>query len=46
VSATIHLANRDWGALVEDFVTLGFLPREAGERRTQEPCPPARLPHA
>jgi aarF domain-containing kinase len=27
VSATIHLANRDWDALVGDFVDLGFLPR-------------------
>ena len=26
VSATIHLANRDWGALVDDFIALGFLP--------------------
>lgn len=26
VSATIHLANQDWGALVDDFVALGFLP--------------------
>lgn len=28
VSATIHLANRDWDALVEDFISLGFLPRD------------------
>lgn len=27
VSATIHLANRDWDALIDDFVMLGFLPR-------------------
>lgn len=26
VSATIHLANRDWDSLVDDFVALGFLP--------------------
>lgn len=26
VSATIHLANRDWDALIDDFVALGFLP--------------------
>ncbi|KXZ46166.1 hypothetical protein GPECTOR_46g235 [Gonium pectorale] len=26
VSATIHLANRDWSALLDDFVALGFLP--------------------
>ncbi|GIL78183.1 hypothetical protein Vretifemale_7622 [Volvox reticuliferus] len=26
VSATIHLANRDWSALIDDFVELGFLP--------------------
>lgn len=32
VSATIHLANRDWGALVDDFIALRFLPRDAGER--------------
>eukprot|EP00798_Chlamydomonas_sp_ICE-L_P020473 gene20473-27261_t len=25
VSATVHLANRDWSALVDDFVALGFL---------------------
>ena len=29
VSATIHLANRDWAALVADFVNLGFLPDDA-----------------
>ncbi|KAG2430848.1 hypothetical protein HXX76_009822 [Chlamydomonas incerta] len=27
VAATIHLANRDWDALIDDFVALGFLPR-------------------
>lgn len=26
VSATIHLGNRDWDALIEDFIALGFLP--------------------
>jgi predicted unusual protein kinase regulating ubiquinone biosynthesis (AarF/ABC1/UbiB family) len=26
VSATIHLGNRDWNALINDFVALGFLP--------------------
>lgn len=26
VSATIHLANRDWPALIDDFVALDFLP--------------------
>lgn len=26
VSATIHLANRDWPALIDDFVALEFLP--------------------
>ncbi|GAB4820938.1 hypothetical protein N2152v2_007984 [Parachlorella kessleri] len=26
VSATIHLANRDWDSLIDDFVSLGFLP--------------------
>jgi predicted unusual protein kinase regulating ubiquinone biosynthesis (AarF/ABC1/UbiB family) len=34
VSATIHLANRDWDALIGDFVDLGFLPRWVGERRS------------
>ncbi|KAK9915022.1 hypothetical protein WJX75_003712 [Coccomyxa subellipsoidea] len=29
VSATIHLGNRDWNALVSDFVALGFLPGDA-----------------
>ena len=28
VSATIHLANRDWASLVDDFVALDFLPAE------------------
>ena len=28
VSATIHLANRDWDALITDFVSLGFLPAD------------------
>ncbi|KAG2496070.1 hypothetical protein HYH03_005989 [Edaphochlamys debaryana] len=27
VAATIHLANRDWDALIDDFIALGFLPR-------------------
>ena len=26
ISATIHLANRDWAALVDDFISLNFLP--------------------
>ena len=26
MSATIHLANRDWAALIDDFVALNFLP--------------------
>lgn len=26
VAATIHLANRDWSALIDDFIALGFLP--------------------
>ena len=26
VSATIHLGNRDWNALITDFIALGFLP--------------------
>lgn len=29
VAATIHLANRDWDALVDDFIALEFLPRNA-----------------
>ena len=27
VSATIHLANKDWEALIDDFGALGFLPQ-------------------
>jgi hypothetical protein len=38
VSATIHLANRDWDALIDDFVALGFLPR--GCDRGAPPPPP------
>lgn len=26
VSATIHLANRDWNGLISDFIDLQFLP--------------------
>jgi len=26
VSATIHLANRDWNGLINDFIALQFLP--------------------
>ena len=26
VSATIHLANRDWNGLINDFIDLQFLP--------------------
>jgi aarF domain-containing kinase len=29
VSAVIHLANRNWSALIDDFVALGFLPTDA-----------------
>jgi hypothetical protein len=29
VSATIHLANRDWDALIDDFIALEFLPQGA-----------------
>jgi hypothetical protein len=29
VSATIHLANRNWAALVDDFIDLEFLPTDA-----------------
>lgn len=29
VSATIHLGNRDWNALITDFIALGFLPADA-----------------
>lgn len=29
VCATIHLANRDWSSLIDDFVALGFLPADA-----------------
>lgn len=32
VSATIHLSNKDWGALVDDFCDLGFLPRDCDRR--------------
>lgn len=32
VAATIHLANKNWGAVVEDFVKLGFLPEDADRR--------------
>mmetsp|Transcript_6338 Transcript_6338/g.15184 ORF Transcript_6338/g.15184 Transcript_6338/m.15184 type:complete len:662 (+) Transcript_6338:167-2152(+) len=33
VSATIHLANRDWDALVDDFIALEFLPRDSDRAR-------------
>ena len=26
ISAIIHLGNRDWASLIEDFVALDFLP--------------------
>eukprot|EP00879_Flechtneria_rotunda_P007223 GHRR01007579.1.p1 GENE.GHRR01007579.1~~GHRR01007579.1.p1 ORF type:complete len:633 (+),score=243.40 GHRR01007579.1:333-2231(+) len=29
VSATIHLANRNWSAMVDDFIALDFLPQDA-----------------
>lgn len=28
VSALIHLANRDYGSLVDDFIALGILPED------------------
>lgn len=33
ISATIHLGNRDWDALITDFVALGFLPADSDRRR-------------
>ncbi|KAJ9519587.1 hypothetical protein QJQ45_000673 [Haematococcus lacustris] len=45
VSATIHLANRDWDALTSDFISLGFLPdgcdraHEARSERTEKTDP-------
>ena len=33
ISATIHLGNRDWDALVSDFVALGFLPANSDRGR-------------
>jgi hypothetical protein len=33
ISATIHLGNRDWDALITDFVALGFLPENSDRRR-------------
>ena len=33
VSATIHLGNRDWDALITDFIALGFLPVGSDRRR-------------
>jgi len=32
VAATIHLANKNWSAVVEDFVALGFLPADCDRR--------------
>lgn len=46
VSATIHLANRDWGALVDDFIALGFLPRDAGGCAGLVWCGVVRAVHA
>ena len=31
VSATIHLANKDWDALINDFAALGFLPHNSNK---------------
>jgi aarF domain-containing kinase len=28
VSATIHLGNRDWDGLIDDFIRLNFLPQK------------------
>ena len=28
VSSVIHLANRDWASLIDDFIELGFLPAD------------------
>lgn len=33
VSATIHLGNRDWDALIDDFIALGFLPTDSDRGR-------------
>lgn len=33
VSATIHLGNRDWNALIDDFIALGFLPAASDRGR-------------
>ena len=33
VSATLHLGNRDWDALIDDFIALGFLPADSDRGR-------------
>jgi aarF domain-containing kinase len=33
VLAIVHMANRDWAAVTEDFVALGFLPADVDRRR-------------
>ncbi len=35
ISATIHLANRDWAALIDDFIDLEFLPKDC-DRQARE----------
>lgn len=50
MSATIHLANRDWDALIDDFIALGFLPAGCDRgviipgRRTSDPDTGPRAP--
>lgn len=33
LSATVHLGNRNWAGLIDDFVALGFLPPGSDRRR-------------
>ena len=33
ISAIIHLGNRDWASLVDDFVSLNFLPTDCNRSK-------------
>jgi hypothetical protein len=38
ISAIIHLGNRDWASLIDDFVSLNFLPANCNRNQIIPVC--------
>ena len=43
ISAIIHLGNRDWASLVDDFVSLNFLPANCDRSKIIPVCSAATV---